>query len=213
MKAALWSIYANKGEMCTAGSRLLLHADIHDRFVEELAGRASKLRLGDPLDPRTQMGPQISARQMDRVLDYIEMGSRRARGWSAAGERDIEGDKANGYFIKPTIFTEVAPTMRIATEEIFGPGALRAAFPRHRGGHTDRQRDELRTGFGGVDARHQAGASRGGGNPRGQRVDQYLQRVRFRLAVRRVKQSGFGRDLGQDALEQYTSTKSVWVAL
>src|SRR5262249_42708161 len=68
VKAALWGAFSNKGEMCTAASRLLLHEDIYDRFVEELAARAGKLRLGDPLDPTTQMGPLISGRQMDRVL-------------------------------------------------------------------------------------------------------------------------------------------------
>ena len=84
VKAQFWGIFGNKGEMCTAASRLLVHEDIHDRFVEELAARAKKLRVGDPLDPASQMGSQISGRQMDRILDYIEM---RKAGGSAARRR------------------------------------------------------------------------------------------------------------------------------
>ena len=74
MKSAFWGIFGGKGEVCSAGSRLLLHADVHDRFLDELAARARKLRVGNPLDPATQMGSQISARQLDRILDYIESG-------------------------------------------------------------------------------------------------------------------------------------------
>src|SRR5581483_2492689 len=74
VKAQFWGVFGNKGEMCTAASRMLVHRDIYDRVVEDLAARARKLRLGNPLDPATQMGPQISGRQMDRILDYIETG-------------------------------------------------------------------------------------------------------------------------------------------
>src|SRR5205823_7996057 len=91
IRAALWGIFGNKGEMCSAGSRLLVHEEIHERFVEELAARARKLRLGNPLDPATQMGPQISARQMDRILHYIESGKGEGARLVCGGERDTEG--------------------------------------------------------------------------------------------------------------------------
>src|SRR5262249_50935882 len=100
VKAALWGVFGNKGEMCTAASRLLLHADIHDRFVEELAARAGKLRLGNPLDSSTQMGPQVSGRQMDRILDYIECGKREGARLMIGGVRDTEGEKAKGFFVR-----------------------------------------------------------------------------------------------------------------
>src|SRR5688572_17288648 len=74
INASLWGIFGNKGEMCSAASRLLIHEDLHDHFVEELAGRARKLRAGTPMDPASQIGSQISGRQMDRILDYIESG-------------------------------------------------------------------------------------------------------------------------------------------
>src|SRR5262249_43635317 len=121
VKAALWGVFSNKGEMCTAASRLLLHDEIHDRFLEQLVDRARNLRLGDPLDPATQIGPQISGRQMDRVLDYIEAGKQEGARLLTGGERDVEGEKARGFFVKPTIICDVTPAMRIAREEIFGP--------------------------------------------------------------------------------------------
>ena len=213
MKAAVWGIFGGKGEVCSAGSRILLHADVHDRFIDELAARARKLRVGNPLDPATQMGPQISARQMDRILDYIESGKREGARLVTGGERDTEGDKAKGFFVKPTVFAEVRPEMRIAREEIFGPVAsairfsdadeavriangtiygLAAAVWTRDVKLAHRMAGEIKAGsvwintYNGFDS----------GSPFGG-----------------YKQSGFGRDLGSYALDQYTNVKSVWVAL
>src|SRR5262249_20833668 len=117
IKGAFWGIFGNKGEMCTAASRLLVHEEIYDRFVEDLAARARKLRVGDPMDRSSQMGTQISGRQMDRILDYIECGRRAGARVIAGGERDSDGDKAKGYYVKPTVFADVLPEMKIAREE------------------------------------------------------------------------------------------------
>ncbi len=213
LKAALWGIFGGKGEVCSAGSRLLVQEEVHDSFLEELAARARKLRVGNPQDPATQMGSQISARQMDRILDYIECGKREGAKLLAGGERDTAGEKARGFFVQPTVFSEVTPAMRIAREEIFGPvvGAIRfrdaeeavriangtiyglaaAVWTRDvRLAH--RMAGEIKAGsvwintYNGFDS-----ASPFGG----------------------YKQSGYGRDLGSYALEQYTNVKSVWVAL
>jgi len=213
MKGAFWGIFGGKGEVYSAGSRLLLHADVHDRFLDELAARARKLRVGNPLDPATQMGSQISARQMDRILDYIESGKQEGARLVTGGERDTEGEKARGFFVKPTVFADVKPEMRIAREEIFGPvcsairfgdaeeavriangtiyGLAAAVWTRDvRLAH--RMAGEIKAGsvwintYNGFDS----------GSPFGG-----------------YKQSGFGRDLGSYALEQYTNVKSVWVAL
>jgi aldehyde dehydrogenase (NAD+) len=213
MKGAFWGVFGNKGEMCTAASRLLVHDSIHDRFVEELSARARKLRVGNPMDPTSQMGTQISARQMDRILDYIESGKCDGARLLAGGERDIEGDKAKGYYVKPTVFADVRPEMRIAREEIFGPvvsairfsdadeavrianattyGLAAAVWTRDiRLAH--RTAADLKAGTVWINGYNvlDSGSPFGG-----------------------YKQSGFGRDLGAHALEQYTSVKSVWVAL
>ena len=213
IKSAFWGIFANKGEICSAASRLLVHEDIHDRFVDELVARAGKLKVGDPLDKGTQMGSQISGRQMERILDYIKSGQEEGARLRCGGERDTEGAKAKGFFVKPTIFSEVTPQMKIAQEEIFGPvlcalkfrdadeaveianctiyGLVAAVWTRDvKLAH--RMASDIKAGsvwintYNGFDT-----ASPFGG----------------------YKQSGFGRDLGSYALEQYTNVKSVWVAL
>ena len=213
VKAALWGIFGNKGEMCTAASRLLLHEEIHDRFLEQLVARARKLRLGNPLDPSSQVGTQISGRQMDRILDYIESGKSEGARLLTGGERDTEGEKARGFYVKPTIFSEVRPEMRIAQEEIFGPvqcvlrfrdeaEALRIANGTIYGlaagvwtrevRRAHRMAAELKAGSVWINSYNEFDS----GSPFGG-----------------YKQSGFGRDLGAYALDQYTQVKSVWVAM
>ncbi|HLK65932.1 MAG TPA: aldehyde dehydrogenase family protein [Bryobacteraceae bacterium] len=213
VKASLWGIFGGKGEVCSAASRLLVHEDAHDRFLEDLATRARKLRVGNPLDPATQMGSQISARQMDRILDYIESGKQEGAQVLCGGQRDTEGDKAKGFFVKPTVFCDVKPEMRIAREEIFGPvvsairfrdaeeavqiangttyGLAAAVWTRDvRLAH--RLAGEIKAGSVWINTYN----SFDSGSPFGG-----------------YKQSGYGRDLGSYALEQYTNVKSVWVAL
>jgi acyl-CoA reductase-like NAD-dependent aldehyde dehydrogenase len=213
VKAALWGVVGNKGEMCTAASRLLLHKEVHDRFLEQLVARAKRLKLGNPLDPSSLMGPQISGRQMDRILDYIECGKQEGARLLTGGGRDTEGDKANGYFVQPTIFSEVTPQMKIAQEEIFGPVqcairfrdeaeavriangtvyGLAAAIWTRDIQRAHRMAGDLKAGTVWINGYNQFDS----GSPFGG-----------------YKQSGFGRDLGAAALDQYTNVKSVWVAL
>jgi aldehyde dehydrogenase (NAD+) len=213
IRSAFWGIFANKGEVCSSGSRLLVHADIYEEFVGRLAEKARKMKVGDPLDPTTEMGSLISGAQMERVLSYIESGKQEGARLLCGGERDVEGEKAKGFFVKPTIFADVRPDMKIAQEEIFGPvlaaikfndaseaiaianstiyGLVSAVWTKDiKLAH--RFANEIKAGtvwintYNGFDS-----ASPFGG----------------------YKQSGFGRDLGAYALDQYTNVKSVWVAL
>jgi aldehyde dehydrogenase (NAD+) len=213
VKAALWGAFANKGEMCTAASRLVLHEDIYGRFLEDLTARARKLRLGNPLDPGTQMGPLISGRQMDRVLDYIECGKREGARLLTGGERDTEGEKAKGYFVKPTIFADVAPEMRIAREEIFGPvvSAMRFREPAEALAIANGTVYGLASAVWTRDLKiaHQMAAAIKAGTVWINTYNAFDAASPFGG----VKQSGFGRDLGAHALEQYTTVKSVWIPL
>lgn len=120
LHGVLWGAFGTTGQRCTATSRLILHESIHDAFVDRLVAAAGKLVLGDGRQSGTEVGPVINKRQLDKILSYIEIGKSEAT-CVAGGERDVDGDKANGYFVKPTIFTNVEPHHRIFQEEIFGP--------------------------------------------------------------------------------------------
>lgn len=211
--SAFWGIYANKGEVCSAGSRVLAHEKIYDRFVHELAERARAMKVGNPLDPESEMGAQVSRAQFERVMAYIDSGKEQGARLVCGGERDTDGDKARGYYLKPTIFADVKPDMKIAQEEIFGPvlaaikfsdaaeaaqianstiyGLVSAVWTRDIG-VAHRLAREIKAGSVWInDYNCFDSASPFGG----------------------YKQSGFGREMGPHAIESYTQIKSVWVAL
>jgi aldehyde dehydrogenase (NAD+) len=183
---------------------------VHDDFVEKLVRRSATLRIGNPLELGTTMGPLISEKQMERVLGYIDAGQREGAHIIYGGER--AGNR--GYFVQPTVFTEVSSDMRIAREEIFGPVLAVTRFTQEEGAvelanETDyslaaavwtnditrahRVSGQLHAGtvwvntYGPTDARLPWGGMGG--------------------------QSGIGRDLGRSAIENYTEQKSVWVQL
>src|SRR5437899_9794192 len=119
-RGALNAIFYGKGEVCAAGSRLLVEESAHDELVSKMCERASKMSAGDPLHPKTRLGAIVSKEQMETVLSYVEAGKSEGAKLLCGGERaDIGTGK--GYFVKPTVFDDVDPQMRIAREEIFGP--------------------------------------------------------------------------------------------
>jgi aldehyde dehydrogenase (NAD+) len=213
IEACFWGIFGNKGEICNAGSRVLVHEKAYDAFVGQLAERARKMKVGDPLDPETEMGSQISARQLDTILSYIESGKRQGAKLLTGGERDTQGIKAKGYFVKPTIFGDVRPEMKIAQEEIFGPVLSCLRF-----------RDEAHA------------LEIANGTPYGLAASIWTRDVAKAHAMARkvksgvvwincfnefdnaapfggYKESGWGRDLSHHALEGYLQYKAVWTKL
>src|SRR5208282_2764105 len=114
---AFHAIYFHGGQCCTAGSRLFVEDKIRQEFVERLAEKAKQRKVGDPLDPTTEQGPQVSQEQMDKILGYVKLGEKQGATLLTGGQR--VGDK--GYFVAPTIFDNVKDDMAIARDEIFGP--------------------------------------------------------------------------------------------
>ncbi|HET6370477.1 MAG TPA: aldehyde dehydrogenase family protein [Nitrospiria bacterium] len=117
----IWGGFGTSGQRCTAASRVIVHEAIHDKFLKAFVARAKRLRLGSGIDPKVDVGPVISEKQFKKVLGYLEIGQKEGAQVVLGGKAYKKGPCAKGYFIEPTIFTEVKPKMRIAQEEIFGP--------------------------------------------------------------------------------------------
>lgn len=209
VRGAMLGIFFNQGEVCCAGSRLFVEKSVHDKFLENFTNFTSKLRVGDPLDPKTQMGAQVSKEQFDKIMGYIETGKKEGAKLVTGGERF--GKK--GYFIKPTIFDNVKNDMKIAQEEIFGPVVSVITFKDID--EVIRQSNSTIYGLAAavwtkdIKKAHYLASKIKAGTIW---INTY---AAFDVAspFGGYKQSGFGRELGGHALELYTQIKSVWVDL
>lgn len=121
VNGSLFAIYANAGQRCTARTRLFLHSSIYDEFTQAFVERARQIRVGDPLDYETQMGPVISPKQCDKVLNYCQLAVEEGAELLSGGRRVTTEELADGNFVEPTVFGKVRSDMRLAQEEVFGP--------------------------------------------------------------------------------------------
>ena len=130
LDAAIFMIFSNNGERCTAGSRILVHRSIYADFAERFAQRARRIVVGDPMDDKTIVGPMISRAHLAKVRGYIELGAQQGATMLCGGvdAPDLPAAMKNGNFVRPTVFADVKNSMRIAQEEIFGPVACLIAF-------------------------------------------------------------------------------------
>jgi acyl-CoA reductase-like NAD-dependent aldehyde dehydrogenase len=212
VRGALTGIFYNKGEVCAAGSRLFLEDKVHDDFVGKLTERVKGLKVGDPLDKATRMGPVVSKAQMETVLGYIEAGKREGARLVAGGRRASVGN-GKGYFVEPTIFDGVSNQMTIAREEIFGPVLSVIPFRSVEEGIAEGNT----TTYGlaaAVWTRDVAKALRAARAIRAGTV--WINAYNLfdaALPFGGFKESGFGRELGAPGLEPYTEVKTVWVDL
>lgn len=208
-KAAAAGIFFNAGQVCSAGSRVLAHEKVYDEVVERLAARAKAIRMGDPADRATALGPVISEKQMKTILDYVDIGRKEGASLVTGGER--VGDR--GYFISPAVFAGVAHEMRISQEEIFGPVVSVIRFKD--------EADALRIANGTAYSLAAGVWSRDIG-----RVQRFAKKVKagtvwintygytdVRLPWGGARDSGFGREHGTAAIENFTEPKAVWVNL
>jgi len=121
LPSAVWSIFRSAGQSCNAGSRLLVQETIYDSFMKGFKDAASRIRVGNGLDPATEMGPLVSEAQLNRVMEYIHSGERDGARLTIGGSRLVQGAYRKGFFVQPTVFEDVKRDMRIFQEEIFGP--------------------------------------------------------------------------------------------
>ena len=210
VNGAAWAIFHNQGQACIAGSRLVLHENIADAFLEKFIALANSIRLGNPLDPETEMGPLTSAMHRDRVLNYVEVAKSQG-GEVLAGGVAPGGDLADGCYVRPTIIRAKSYKDRVAQEEVFGPFVTVLTFK------TDAEALEIANGT-------EYGLGSGLWTTHLQRAHLFAREIRSGIvwinSYKRVNpgspfggtgQSGYGREMGFDAMREYTQVKSVWV--
>jgi len=210
VNGAAWAIFHNQGQACIAGSRLMLHERIADEFLERFGALAGSIRLGNPLDPETEMGPLTSAQHRDRVLAYVDIAREQGARVLTGGKAPASAGLSGGYYVEPTI-VEARPHDRVAQEEVFGPFVTVLRFGSDDEALAIANATEYGLGSG-LWTRDLARAHKmAGAIQAGMCWINCYKRVNPGSPFGGVGQSGYGREMGFEAMHDYTEARSVWV--
>ncbi len=209
--AAAWGIFFNQGEVCNAGSRLLVEASVKDRLLDKVMEVGKAMRVGDPLDPTTQIGAIVDGNQLDRIMGYIDTGQKEGAKLAMGGERILA--ESGGYYVEPTVFDDVRNDMTIAQEEIFGPVLSTITF-REPEEALEIANDTIYGLAAAVWTRDINKAMKAAKALRAGSVwVNCFDAGDMTMPFGGYKQSGFGRDKSLHAMEKYTQLKSTWIQL
>jgi aldehyde dehydrogenase (NAD+) len=205
------AVFANSGQICSAGTRLFVERRVYDEFTGRVAEFGKGLQVGNGIDPKTQIGPLVSEQQLDRVTGYLSLGKEEGARPLSGGDRLTEGPLAKGYFVPPTVFADVRDDMRIAQEEIFGP--VLSAIPFNDVDEVIQRANATPFGLGsGVWTRDVNKAHRlAKGIRAGSVWVNCYQAMDPAMPFGGYKMSGYGRESGLQHLEEYLNVKAVWI--
>jgi acyl-CoA reductase-like NAD-dependent aldehyde dehydrogenase len=211
VNGSAWAIFHNQGQACIAGSRLILHESVAEQFLEHFVELARSIRLGDPLDQRTEMGPLTSAVHRDRVLSYVKIALDEGAEVLSGGKAPSSESLQRGFFVEPTILRVQNPRSRVCQEEVFGPFVTVSTFANDAEALEIANSTDYALG-GGLWTRDLARAHKIAAHMRSGMVwvNSY-KRVHPGSPFGGFGLSGYGREMGFEALQQYTEPKSVWI--
>jgi acyl-CoA reductase-like NAD-dependent aldehyde dehydrogenase len=210
VNGAAWAIFHNQGQACIAGSRLILHKDIADQFLERFIALAKSIRLGDPMDPETEMGPLTSALHRDRVMAYIDIAIEQGGKILAGGKAPDDKALAKGFYVEPTI-VEAQPGDRVCQEEVFGPFVTVVRFSTDEEALAIANSSEYGLGSGLWTQNLSRAHKMADAIHAGMCWINCYKRVSPGSPFGGVGQSGYGREMGFEAIHDYTEARSVWV--
>ena len=205
------AVFANSGQICSAGTRLFVERRIYDAFVARVAEFGNGLQVGNGVDPATQIGPLVSEQQLERVTGYLDIGKQEGARALSGGDRLTQGALAKGFFVPPTVFADVRDDMRIAQEEIFGP--VLSAIPFDDIDEVIARANATTFGLGsGVWTRDVGKAHRLAKAIRAGSVwVNCYQAMDPAVPFGGYKMSGYGRESGLQHLDEYLNVKAVWI--
>jgi acyl-CoA reductase-like NAD-dependent aldehyde dehydrogenase len=210
VNGAAWAIFHNQGQACIAGSRLILHKDIADPFLERFIALAKSIRLGDPMDPQTEMGPLTSALHRDRVLAYIDIAIEQGGKVLVGGKAPDDKSLAKGFYVEPTV-VEARPGDRVCQEEVFGPFVTVVRFSTDEEALAIANSTEYGLGSGLWTQNLARAHKMADAIHAGMCWINCYKRVNPGSPFGGVGQSGYGREMGFEAIHDYTEAHSVWV--